>query len=311
MPAPDGGTAEIATPVLTDLEGSSQVDADTPYVRRHLGDRFRDTAASLLRSPVFCVGASIVLGWILVAILWRWIAPYNPYAIHPYDTFASPSSSHWLGTDELGRDVFSRVLAGSTTVLTIAPASTLLAVLMGTVLGLAAGYFKGILDDVLMRTVDGLLAFPPLIVAIIVLSALGRSELNVILLIAVFFSPLIARVVRSAVLAERERDYINAARMRGEGVLHIMYVEILPNVTGPIFVEATIRLGYAVFTAATLSFLGFGLAPPSADWGLTVASERGYIENAPWTVLGPAIALASLVIGVSLVADGARRAVNS
>jgi peptide/nickel transport system permease protein len=269
--------------------------------------RFRRTVADLLRRQSFVIGALIVAFWVFMALFSQLIAPYGPYAVDPTHTFASPSSSHWVGTDELGRDVFSRVLAGARTVLTIAPAATLLALIVGTTIGLAAGFYRGVLDDVLMRTVDAFLALPSIVIGVVVLGLLGPSELNVILVIGFFFSPLIARTVRSAVLVQREREYVRAARMRGEHGRFIMYVELFPNVTGPIVVEGTIRFGYAVFTAATLSFLGVGVQPPSADWGLTVASERGNLQTAPWTVLGPAIALASLVVGVNLIADSVRR----
>jgi peptide/nickel transport system permease protein len=269
--------------------------------------RARYVAGRLLRSPTFLIGATSVLFWIIMALFWRWIAPYDPFDTDPL-TFAAPSTSHWAGTDDLGRDVFSRVLAGASDVLTIAPAATGLAVLIGTIVGLAAGYHLGIIDDFLMRAVDALLAFPGIIIAVMVLGLLGASKLNVILVIAIFFSPLIGRTVRSAVLGEREKEYVAAARLRGERGHYVMFAEILPNVTGPIIVEGTVRLGYAVFTAATLSFLGLALNPPSPDWGLTIATYRAQIEVAPWVVLAPAVALATLVVGVNLIADGLRRA---
>jgi peptide/nickel transport system permease protein len=156
-----------------------------------------------------------------------------------------------------------------------------------------------------------LLTLPSLIVAVLVLGLVGTSTANVILLIAIFFAPLVARTVRSATLGEREREYVAAARMRGERGWYTMAIEILPNITGPILVEATVRLGYAVFTAATLSFLGLGVQPPSPDWGRTISDERVYVQVQSLAVLAPAIALASLVVGVNLVADGLSRATRS
>jgi peptide/nickel transport system permease protein len=170
------------------------------------------------------------------------------------------------------------------------------------------GYYRGPLDDLLSRIVDALLAFPLIIIAVLVLASLGRSELNVILVIAFTFLPLVARTVRSAVLAEREREYVAAARLRGESGPFIMVREILPNITTPIMVETTVRLGYAIFTAATLSFLGLGLSDPSPDWGLTISEGRPYMQTAPWVVIFPALALASLVIAVNLTAEGLRKA---
>jgi peptide/nickel transport system permease protein len=263
----------------------------------------------LVTSPTFMIGTIVVAFWVLMAVGWRWIAPHDPFEVTS-DYLVAPNAEHWAGTDELGRDVFSRVLAGSAPVLTIAPIATLLAITAGTLIGLAAGFYRGVLDDLLMRTVDAFLAFPGIIIAVMVLGLLGSSVLNVILIIAIFFAPLIARTVRSATLGEREKEYVGAARLRGERGPYIMIREILPNITGPIIVEGTVRLGYAVFTAATLSFLGLGLQPPSPDWGLTIASERTYVQIASWTVLAPAFALASLVVGVNLIADGLRRALQ-
>lgn len=272
-----------------------------------LPSRSRPLARRLARSPAFLVGGAIVLFWVVCAVFWRLIVPYSPFATDPFSTLKHPSSLHWLGTDELGRDVLSRVIAGAASVLTVAPIATALAVVCGTVLGLFAGYYGGPLDDLLMRTVDALLAFPGLIIAVVVIGLAGPSVVSVILLVGLSFAPLIGRTVRSAVISERERDYLRAARMRGEPGGYIMFVEILPNVLGPVFVEATIRLGYAVFFVASLSFLGLGLQPPSPDWGLTVATERVYTQVAPWTVLAPAVAIGSLVVGVNLLADGLKK----
>jgi peptide/nickel transport system permease protein len=162
-------------------------------------------------------------------------------------------------------------------------------------------------DDVFSRVVDALLTFPLIILAVLVLASLGRSPRNVILVIGIIFTPLIARTVRSAVLIEREREYVAAARLRGERGPRIMVSEILPNITGPITVEGTIRLGYAIFAAATLAFLGLGIQDPSPDWGLQVANARAYVQIAWWMAIFPALALSTLVVGVNLIADGIRR----
>jgi len=177
----------------------------------------------------------------------------------------------------------------------------------GTTVGLVAGFYRGLVDDLLMRLLDAVMSLPVIIPATLVLSLTGRSSINVILVIAVLFSPLVARTVRSAVLAEREREYVDAARLRGDRDLFIMFFEILPNVASPILVEGTVRVGYAVFTAGTLSFLQLGIQPPSPDWGLTVAVERAFVQIAPWAALAPAVALATLVIGLNLAAEGLRR----
>lgn len=268
-----------------------------------------DVVAVLLRSRTFLLGAAVVTFWVLDAVLWGLVVPYDPQAVGA-QPLAGPSGEHLLGTDNLGRDVLSRLLAGASTVVAIAPAATLLGLAGGVLIGLLTGYHRGLVDDVVMRGVDALLAFPVIIIAILVLASLGPSSVNVMLTIGIIFAPLVGRTVRSAVLVERERAYVAAARLQGEGSLRIMLVEILPNVTGPILVEGTLRLGYAVLTVAGLSFLGLGLRTPSPDWGLAISEGRTYVQAAPWMVLSPAIALATLIVGVNLVADALRRAVE-
>lgn len=272
--------------------------------------RAREVARSLAQSKTFLIGAAILGFWILDAIFWRALAPYDPQALDPADQLAAPGGAHVLGTDNLGRDVLSRTLAGAASVLTVAPIATALGLLGGTVVGLVTGYYRGIVDDVTMRIVDALLSFPVIVIGVLVLAVAGSSQLTVILVIAGIFTPLIGRTLRSAVLAERERDYVAAARLRGESGLYIMVVEILPNVTGPLAVEGTVRFGYAVFTSATLSFLGLGLQEPSPDWGLTISLGRPYLQIAWWIVVFPAIALATLVVSINMVSDGVRAALE-
>jgi len=258
----------------------------------------------LLRSPTFLVGALVLLFWIGCAIFGESVVPLDPYADDLENTLAPPSSDNWFGTDQLGRDIFSRVIVGAHDILTMAPLATILGTIVGTALGLVTGYFRGIVDDVVSRFVEAFLALPLVIVALLALVALGPSDVMVVIVIGMVFAPIIARTVRSAVLLERELDYVAAARLRGEGALYIMFVEILPNVIPPILVEATVRLGYAIFTVATLSFLGFGIQPPSPDWGLAISESYGNINGGYWwTVLFDSIAIASLVVAVNLVAD--------
>ena len=170
-----------------------------------------------------------------------------------------------------------------------------------------AGYFKGIIDEGAMRLVDVFLSLPVIVAAIVVVSVLGHSLPVIILVIGILFTPPVARTIRATVVAECEKEYVQAARLRGERAWFIMAAEILPNILPPIIVEGTVRLGYAVFTAATLSFLGFGIQAPSPDWGLTISTDRVYIQVAWWTVLYPALALATLVVGANLLADGLRK----
>ncbi len=292
------------------LAGDLPGGAPPVDVRQLRRQRRAELMRALLHSKTFLVGFGIVLFWVVSALLWRWIVPDPPQAVDPSATLASPSVDHWFGNDNLGRDVFSRVIAGSAPVLTVAPLATLLGLAGGTTLGLITGYYRGWVDDIFSRIVDALLAFPLIIMAVLVLASLGRETRNVILVIGIIFTPLIARTVRSAVIVEREREYVSAARLRGERGPRIMVAEILPNITGPILVEGTIRLGYAIFAAATLAFLGLGIQDPSPDWGLAIANGRAYLQVAWWMVLFPATALATLVVGVNLVADGLRRAIE-
>ena len=266
--------------------------------------RSTELLASLRRSPMFLVGACIVLFWVLCAIFGKYVVPYDPLADDILNSLQPPSADHWLGTDQLGRDVFSRVITGSRDILTVAPLATLLGVMAGTTLGLITGYFGGVIDEIVGRIIDAFLALPLIIVALLALVALGASNATVIFVIGLSFTPIIAKTVRAAVLAERDLDYVTAVRLRRETHLYIMFVEILPNVTAPIIVEASVRLGYAIFAVATLSFLGFGIQPPSPDWGLTIAGNYGLVGTCYWTVLFDAIAIASLVVGVNLAADG-------
>src|SRR3954447_9906679 len=299
---------------MASVEGSdlevTPVAAPVLDLRAERRRRRRELFHALIRSKTFIVGAAILIFWVLDAIFWRAIVPHDPLGVDPIGTLKSPSSAHWFGTDNLGRDVFSRVLAGAATVLVIAPAATLLGLVGGTIVGLITGFYRGWVDDVVSRIVDAFLAFPLIVMAVLVLASLGRDALNVILVIGIIFTPLIARTVRSAVLVEREREYVAAARLRGERGIRIMVWEILPNITGPILVEATVQLAYAIFAAATLSFLGLGLQDPSPDWGLQISNGRAYMQVAWWMVIFPAAALAMLVVGVNLVADGLKRVVD-
>ena len=268
------------------------------------GDIRRENLRLLVRSPAFLTGVVIVLWWIVCALFGKLIAPYNPVAGSLTAFNNPPSGAHWFGTDSLGRDVLSRVIVGARDILIIAPLATLLGTVLGTTLGLVQGYFLGPVDSFIGRIVDAVLALPIVVVAFLFVVALGPSTPVLIVIIGLVFGLLIARTVRTAVLQERELDYIAAARLRDESHAHIMFVEILPNVFGPILVEFTVRLGYAIFTVAVLSFLGFGIQPPTPDWGADIANSYQYLGAGYWwEVLFPALAIASLVVAINLIAD--------
>ena len=265
----------------------------------------------LRRSAAFWVGAVIVAVWIIFAIFGDFVTPFDPLGT-PADVLnrlEAPSGTHLLGTDELGRDVLSRILAGSRQVLTVALAATLLGTILGTALGLLAGYAGGILDDILSRILDAFLSIPLVITGMLALTALGPNTLGVIVVIGLVFTPIIAKTVRAAVLSERQYDYVTAATLRRDNPFYVLFVEILPNVSNVIIVEFTVRLGYAIFTVLALSFLGFGVEPSIPDWGLMIAQHRGFLTGGDWwPVLFPALAIASLVVAVNLVADSISQA---
>jgi peptide/nickel transport system permease protein len=246
---------------------------------------------------------------VICAIGYTHLAPQDPFATDPLRRLRAPSAEHLFGTDRLGRDVLSRVIAGARGIIVVAPLATLIGTVAGTALGLVTGYFGGIVDESLMRLVDAFLALPLVILGLLFLVALGPSNAAVILVIGIVFTPIIARTVRAAVLAERGQEYIEAARLRREGAPYIMFVELLPNVLPPILVEFTVRLGYAIFAIVTLTFLGFGIQPPAPDWGLSIFEHYAFISGGFWwPVLFPALAIATLVVGVNLASDAISQA---
>lgn len=268
----------------------------------------RETLYLLVRSKTFMTGAVIIAFWIFCAIFGNVIAPHDPLD-QRFPQLAGMSGAHFFGTDQLGRDVFSRVLTGARDILLIVPAATLLGIVGGTIIGLITGYFRGFVDDAISRVIDAVLALPLIVIAVTVLVALGHSNATLIIVIGLVFTPIVSRTVRAAVLAERQLDYVAAAQLSGERAPYVMFIEILPNVMGPIIVEGTVRLGYAIFAVAGLTFLGFGVQPPSPDWALQIADNYQLLGAGTywWTVLFPALAIVSLVVAVNLVADGLAR----
>jgi peptide/nickel transport system permease protein len=284
---------------------------DTPrHGHDEAGVARRERFRALVRSKGFVAGAFIFLVFVICAIFGELIAPYDPLG-SPADLLnklEAPSASHLFGTDQLGRDVFSRVIVGARDIMAVALVATLLGTILGAALGLITGYFRGLVDDVVMRIVDAFLAIPLVILGTVSLVALGPSKGTLIIVIGIVFTPIIARTVRAAVLSERELEYVQAARLRNEHAPYIMFAEILPNVAAPIVVEFTVRLGYAIFAVATLTFLGFGVQPPSPDWGLQIKENYIIINGGYWwPTLFPALAIGLLVISINLMTDGINR----
>ncbi len=273
----------------------------------------REMWAQLLRSKTFLVGGVMLLFWAFAGIFPAVVSTHDPTRQDPLSKWVRPffREGHLFGTDRFGRDVFSRAIYGAREILIIAPAATLLGTLLGVAMGLSMGYLRGLVDDVLSRIIEALISLPVILVALLALTSLDAGRVTIIAVIGFLFAPLIARTVRAAVLVESNLDYVRAAELRGEGRLYVMFVEILPNVFGPIIVEFTVRLGYAVFTMAGLAFIGFGSQPGSPDWGRTIFEERtSLLSNVWWPSLVPALALASLVVAINLVADAVQGVVD-
>jgi peptide/nickel transport system permease protein len=273
--------------------------AAPPAAAGRAGRRLR--ARALLRRPTFVISALIVLGWLLAATTWK-LFGLNPYA-STGRILAAPSLTHWFGTDYLGRSVFARTLAGSDTALLVGPLGSALATFIGGALGVIAGYYRGWVDTALMRVFDVLVVLPPLIFLIVLVSAFGASPAALILIIGVVFAPGIARIVRAAILAEMGKSYVTTARTQGESSVRIMARELVPNVMPVVVIQFTLSLASAILMTAALSFLGLGQQPPSPDWGLAINTNLAYVETAWWSVLFPALAVASLVVAVQLIAD--------
>jgi peptide/nickel transport system permease protein len=274
--------------------------------RRRRLQRLWENVSIIFQSRVAVIGLAIVLFWVLVAVFAPLIAPHGPLAQDSSAINQGPSQLYPLGTDSLGRDILSRLVYGSRTILILAPLSVMASVIVGTLLGLIGGYFGGLTDEVVMRILDAIMAFPTILLYLIIIAAIGPSAVNVVIAITFVGAPGVARLVRSLTLDIRTRDYIRAAETRGENPFYIMFVEILPNARGPLIIDAMLRVGYAIFAIGTLGFLGLGLPPPTPDWGGMISEARKYIWSNPLGVLWPAIAISSLVVGLNLFADGLR-----
>ncbi len=259
----------------------------------------------LLRNRTAVIGAVIVLGVIVAALLAPVVAPYDPLAIGT-QPLAPPSWSHPFGTDDLGRDVLTRVLYGARISPIVGIVPVLIATTIGIVLGLVAGFLSGVVDNVIMRLIDVLLAFPGIVLAIAVVAILGPGLVNAMIAVGVAYIPVFARVVRGSILVEKEREYINAARLSGARTSRILFRELLPNVMGPVIVLGTLSIAGAILACAGLSFVGLGAQLPTPEWGAMLSQGRNYLPDQWWMATFPGLAIAITVLGINLLGDGLR-----
>jgi peptide/nickel transport system permease protein len=260
----------------------------------------------LRRSPSLVGGTIILVAVVVSALLAPHISPYDPIDQEFSSQLLPPSLSHLFGTDEFGRDIFSRVVHGARIALQVGGLADAIATALGVLLGVTAGFFGGRLDAILTRTIDVMLAFPYLLLAMIVVAILGPGLTNAMMAIAIVYTPQFARVVRGVVLSVKEQEFIEAARSQGAGTFRILAVCVLPNIVSPIIVMATLTVGFMIVETAGLSFLGLGASPPTPEWGSMLSTGREYMLTAPWITTFPGLAILVTVVAFNMVGDGLR-----
>ncbi|MCZ6789458.1 MAG: ABC transporter permease [Chloroflexi bacterium] len=289
------------------------------------GRKGRNALRLTLRTTAGRIGLPIVLLHLTLALIGPLLAPYDPIEFLFRETgelqqLLAPSRQFWLGTDQFGRDVLSRVMSGAMSLIVVSVAGAALGIALGTVVGMSSGYKGGRVDEVVMRVMDGLMSFPSLLLALLVMATLADrpppvewlepywQKVLIVATIGVVNMPSVARVIRSTTLFLKTQEFVQSARLRGEPASYIIFREILPNTLPILGVEMSVRLSYAILTVSSLGFLGLGIQPPSPDWGLMISQSRPFLVSAPWVALAPMAAVASLVVGINLLADGLRQA---
>jgi peptide/nickel transport system permease protein len=263
-----------------------------------------------VRDRLGVISLGVVVAYVLCALFAPWLAPYDPFEINPPESLEPPSKDHWLGNDELGRDLASRLIYGARISLAFGVVTTAIAAVMGIILGVVAGYYGGAVDNLIMRLVDLLLAFPEILLAIAVVSVLGPGTGNAMIAIGIHSVPMFSRTVRAQTLLIREQDYTQAARSLGSPGWRIIWRHILPNAIAPVIVLAALRIATAILAASTLSFLGLGVQKPTPEWGAILSSGRNHLRTAPHLMLYPGIALSVVVIAFSSLGDAMRDALD-
>lgn len=264
----------------------------------------------LLKSKIGLAGLIMIGALLLVAIFAPYIAPYEPNEQNILFRYQAPSAKHWLGTDEMGRDILSRIIYGSRISLQVGLISISLALLVGVILGLMAGYYGGFIDMLVMRLMDIMLAFPAILLAIAIVAILGPQLQNAMIAIAIINIPRFARVIRSSTLSIKESEYIKAARALGAKDIRIITRHLFPNALAPLIVQTTLSIATAILEAAALSFLGLGAQPPSPEWGAMLTDARSALQKAPWVATFPGLAIIFGVLGFNLLGDGLRDALD-
>jgi peptide/nickel transport system permease protein len=297
----------VASPLLTPPRIRTS-EARGSWVRRQHPSV--QVVLRISRNPMGAFGLFIVVVMALAAVFAPLIAPYSPITQHPGLELQPPSAQFWLGSDDLGRDLFSRILFGARVSFIVGIVATALGAGVGISTGLLGGYLGGWVDSVIMRCYDALLAFPGIIIGIAVISILGPSTLNVAYALAIGGMPFFARLMRSSVLSERERDYVYAARCIGARDFRIMFLHVLPNTLAPLLVQLSLAMGFAVLAEAGLSFLGLGTQPPEPSWGTMLNDSRAYLREAPWFGLWPGVALTILLVALNYLSDALRDALD-
>jgi peptide/nickel transport system permease protein len=285
-------------------DGAIVVPAQMLDARR--GERRSELRARLRGRNAFIVGLAIIGVLMLVSLLAPLFAPYDPTAIHAEDGLKSPSATYLLGTDNLGRDILSRIIYAARTSLLVALGSVIVAGVVGVPLGLIAGYTRGKVDSVIMRLLDAILAFPVILLAILVVASLGTRTVNLVFTIGFVFIPYFTRLVRGDVLSLREREFVEASRASGATDRHLIWRVILPNILSPVIVQASLTMSLAVLIEAALSYLGLGVQDPTPAWGSMLQNSQLYLHQAPWFVLAPGICIFVTVLAFNLVGDGFR-----
>lgn len=267
----------------------------------------------ILRTNSGRIALPIVLMHIALVLAGDWLAPYSYTEFQYKETgelqqLLPPSTQFWFGTDQFGRDILSRVMAGATSLVVVSTLGAVLGIAVGTAIGMASAYKGGQTDNLIMRILDGLMSFPSLLLALLVITSLGPSSTNIIATVTIVTMPRVARVLRSVTLSLKELDFVQSARLRGESMFYIVFRELLPNTLPVLGVELSVRLSYSILIVSSLGFLGMGVQPPSPDWGLMISQNAKFLSFAPWIALAPAGAVASLIVSVNLLTDGIKQA---